>query len=310
MALWPFNKKKDNDDEGRDTPDTTPDTTSGDGYEPVPDAAADEAAAATPGAELAASVEHDAVGGDTGPFDGDSVDIESFDFSDYSTGVLNLGSMKIPLPKESQVQVEMGEKGPRMLHIVTRAGRITPVAFAAPTQGGQWEEASQEIRDGMLRDGLEDAEFVPGPWGREIAASRGENAMRVIGIDGPRWMLRLTLAAPVDKADDLADIARGLAARTFVYRGDDPMLAGTSLPVALPAPLVEQVQKAMKQREEQARLQKQGEQQQIRQHDEEALSDAAEALRKLGINPNPQTGQNPGTDAGQNPGTDQNPDHR
>lgn len=263
MALWPFAKKKDK-DKDKDA-HAEPEVQSEAQPEPQPEA--DAALQSTP---------------DTGPFDGDSVDIEEFDFSDFSTGILNLGSMKIPLPKESQVQVEMGEKGPRMLHIVTRVGRITPVAFAAPTHGGQWEEASQEIHDDMQRDGLDDVRFLDGPWGREVYATKGANAMRVIGVDGPRWMLRLTLAAPQAKADELAEIARGVAARTFVYRGDAPVLAGNSLPVALPAPLVEQVQKAMKKREEQARLQRENDTAQAKRHDDQALNDAAQALRNLG----------------------------
>lgn len=277
MALWPFNKKKDNTQQPESEIPAPPEPA----YEPVPDTAADHAASTEEDADVLPVAEHDAVNGDTGPFDGDSVNIEEFDFTDFSVGVLNLGSMKIPLPKESQVQVEMGEKGPRMLHIVTRVGRITPVAFAAPTQGGQWETASVEIRDGMARDGLDDAGFMSGPWGREVVGSRGDNVMRVIGIDGPRWMLRMTLAAPADKAEELAEIARGVAARTFVYRGDKPMLAGNSLPVALPSQLVDQVQQAMKQREEQARLQKQNDQEQMQRYDDQALNDAAEALRNL-----------------------------
>ena len=314
MALWPFGKKKDDKTEqdtpaaaensaSAQTPETpevpeapsapeapeSPDTTADaelSADAPVADTDADAVAAGTasPAGDAApAVVPHDAVGGDTGPFDGDSVDIEEFDFSDYSTGVLNLGSMKLPLPKGSQVQVEMGEQGPRMLHIVTKVGRITPVAFAAPNQGGQWEDASQEILDGMVRDGMT-PEFVAGPWGREVTAVQGKNTLRILGVDGPRWMLRMTLASTNESAAELADIAHGLAARTFVYRGDEPVLAGNSLPVALPAQLVEQVQKAMKQREEQARLQKQSDQAQSQRHDSQAIDDAAAALRNLGKN--------------------------
>lgn len=68
--------------------------------------------------------------GETGPFDGDTVDINEFDFGDFSSGLLDLGSLKLAVPKDSQVQVEMGEKGPKMLHLVTHYGRLTPIAFA------------------------------------------------------------------------------------------------------------------------------------------------------------------------------------
>lgn len=281
MALWPFGKKKDdNDNQAVPEQDVAAET-----YQPVADTDAD-AAAATPAEDgIPPVVPHDAIGGDTGPFDGDTVAIEDFDFSDYATGVLNLGSMKLPLPKGSQVQVEMGDTGPRMLHIVTKVGRITPVAFAAPTQGGQWDEASQEIHAGMSRDGMTPV-YEEGPWGREVTADHGENSLRIIGIDGPRWMLRMTLASTKNGGEELAEIARGLAARTFVYRGEDPVLAGNSLPVALPSQLVQQVQEAMKQRQEQARIQQKSDQEQTQRHDAQAIDDAADALRNLGRNNN------------------------
>lgn len=267
MALWPFGKKKQNDQEpAAPTPEPA--------EQPVEDTPADQAAAQD---APAASIEHDAVHGATGPFDGDNVNIDDFDFSDFASGVLDLGSMKLAVPQGAQVQVEMGEKGPKMLHLVTTSGRITPVAFAAPTQGGQWETASQDILDGMRREGS-DAGFEPGPWGREVVAAANNNVMRIIGIDGPRWMLRLTVAAPQDKADAAADIARDIAARTFVYRGTDPILAGNSLPVVMPAQLVEQVQKAMEQRAQQNQANQQAAQ---NAQESDAVREAAQALRNL-----------------------------
>lgn len=241
MALWPFGKKKE-----QAAPEAA---------EPVEQveetAGVEEAPEPVAGEDIEAAIEHDAINGDTGPFDGDNVAIEDFDFSDYSTGILNLGSMKLPLPKGSQVQVEMGEKGPKMIHIVTTAGRITPVAFAAPKVSSQWEDSSTEVLEGMRSQGMTDAHYEQGPWGREIVGTGPQAGMRIIGIDGPRWMLRLTLTAPLDKVEELATIGRELAARTFVYRGQDPILAGNSLPVTIPPQLVKQVQDEMKRRQEQ-----------------------------------------------------------
>ena len=96
MALWPFGKKQ---DQPRDTDATEVGESTYE--EPSPEVPAGEA----PDADQGTPVE-----GDTGPFDGDTVNIEEFDFSDFSLGILDLGSMRIPLPKTSQVQVEMGEK--------------------------------------------------------------------------------------------------------------------------------------------------------------------------------------------------------
>lgn len=297
MALWPFGKKKREDAEEEaavweptnrapasadDTPVPAEDTGIVEEPSDQPPVADSEAAVEADGNDGAAVRPHDAIHGDSGPFDGDSVDMDEFDFSDFSAGVLNLGSMRIPMPKGSQVQLEMGETGPRMIHIVTEHGRITPVAFAAPKVSGQWEDASAELLEGIRGQGME-TRYEPGPWGREIVGIGPKATMRVIGIDGPRWMLRMTLAAPTEKADALAELGRELAARTFVYRGQDPILAGNSLPVAVPSQLMQQVQQVMKQRQEQQRATQQQPPVQPSQAsaDKNALNEAAAALQAL-----------------------------
>lgn len=235
MALWPFGKKQ---DQPRDTGVETTGEAQSTYEEPTP--------------EVPEAVEVSSVDSDTGPFDGDTVDISEFDFSDFSLGILDLGSMRIPLPKNSQVQVEMGEQGPKMVHIVTEFGRLTPVVFAAPTSAGQWAEASEQIVQGMTTDGL-DVDVEQGPWGPEVVGSGEHGTIRVIGVEGPRWMVRMTTTAPNGREEGLRDLAREVTARTFVYRGDDPILAGNSLPVVLPQQLVSQVQQAMEQRAADAR---------------------------------------------------------
>lgn len=216
MAFWPFGKKKKKQQEksvessplepkqeqpGAQAPaadaEVAPQTEAAEEASPVEKQ--ETAPAAAPVASAAAGVEaltdYDPVGGSTGPFDGDNVDIEDFDFSDFSDVTLNLGSIRVPLPKESQVQVEMGEQGPKMVHVVTRYGRITPVAFAAPRTGGLWEESSEEIIAGMRAEGMP-VEIQQGPWGQEIVGTGTNGVIRIIGVEGPRWLYRVTLAAP------------------------------------------------------------------------------------------------------------------
>ena len=268
MALWPFGKKKKKQkqenpvassplepkqDQPAAEPEAAPKIEAAEEAAPVeqpvekqeekPEAAPASAPVASAAAGVEALTDYDPVGGSTGPFDGDNVDIEDFDFSDFSNVTLNLGSIRVPLPKESQVQVEMGEQGPKMVHVVTRYGRITPVAFAAPRTGGLWEESSQEIIEGMRAEGMP-VEIQQGPWGQEIVGTGSNGVIRIIGVEGPRWLYRVTLAAPTGSEDQLAEIGRETIARSFVYRGEDPILAGNSLQVVLPAQLAQQVQAA------------------------------------------------------------------
>lgn len=260
MAFWPFGKKKKKQkqenpvessplepkqDQPAAEPEAAPKIEAAEDASPVEkqEAAPASAPVASAAAGVEALTDYDPVGGSTGPFDGDNVDIEDFDFSDFSNVTLNLGSIRVPLPKESQVQVEMGEQGPKMVHVVTRYGRITPVAFAAPRTGGLWEESSQEIIEGMRAEGMP-VEIQQGPWGQEIVGTGTNGVIRIIGVEGPRWLYRVTLAAPTGSEDQLAEIGRETIARSFVYRGEDPILAGNSLQVVLPAQLAQQVQAA------------------------------------------------------------------
>lgn len=268
MALWPFGKKKDQptSEQPQDNRAAAPAEESN----PFDDEVSEDSAAVndTVDAEdedLTSDFNedepdpiHDAVNGETGPFDGDQVQFTDFDFSDFSAGVLNLGSLLVPLPKGSEVQVEMGPEGPKMLHILTKHGRVTPVAFAAPATAGQWKESTKDIIRGMKRDGL-DVVVERGPWGRELVGTmeNGGGVVRILGVDGPRWMLRMTMAAPKESADEMAHLAREITARTFVNRGSQPILAGNSLPVALPKPLAEQVQQEMARRRKAAQEQPQ-----------------------------------------------------
>ena len=142
----------------------------------------------------------------------------------------------------------MDGNGPRMLHIVTPYGRITPVAFAAPRSEGQWRQTTKELAEGMRNDGLI-VHIEHGPWGREIVGLAPEATIRIIGADGPRWMLRMTIAAPNATADQMTELGRDVVARTFVYRGDEPIFAGQPLPVSLPDKLAIKVQQAMEKRQ-------------------------------------------------------------
>lgn len=183
---------------------------------------------------------------DFGPFDGDTVNFQDFDFSDFAAGALDLGSMLIPVPHGGEVKVDMGPEGPQMIHLEIDGGRITPIAFAAPRNGDLWAESVEETVAGMTKDGL-DVHVEDGPWGQEICAVAGEGQMRLIGVNGPRWMFRATLAGEKSKADELAKVAREIIARTFIRRGKDPIPAGQPLPVLMPQAMADALQEQLQQ---------------------------------------------------------------
>ena len=172
-----------------------------------------------------------------GPFDED-------DAPDDGLARLDLGSVRLPLPPDAQVQVEMDPAGPlRAVHVLTPNGRFTVSAYAAPKSGELWPEVSGELADQLDGDGARVRREI-GEWGTELVAFVNEVLLRFVGVDGPRWMLRAVSAGPKDTsakaAEELRDIVRG----TVVVRGNQPMPVRTPLALSVPAEIAQYIEQA------------------------------------------------------------------
>ncbi|GAA4533081.1 DUF3710 domain-containing protein [Mycobacterium paraffinicum] len=174
-----------------------------------------------------------------GPFDID-------DFEDPSVAELarlDLGSVLIPMPEAGQLQVELTETGvPSAVWVVTPNGRFTIAAYAAPKTGGLWREVASELADSLRNDSAK-VSIKDGPWGREVVGS-ASGAVRFIGVDGYRWMIRCVINGPHETMEALEQEARGALADTVVRRGDTPLPVRTPLTVQLPEPMAQQLREA------------------------------------------------------------------
>ncbi|MEU0537828.1 DUF3710 domain-containing protein [Amycolatopsis tolypomycina] len=170
-----------------------------------------------------------------GPFD-------VADFEDDGIPRIDLGSVKVPVPDGSQVQVEMDPEagGVRAVHVVTEQGQITVSAYAAPRSGGLWREVSSELADQLRSDGAK-VTIGRGVWGLEISAIIGDVALRFVGVDRPRWMLRGVIAGPQSEAAAAVEVLREIVRRTIVDRGDAPMPVRTPLTITLPEAVAEHI---------------------------------------------------------------------
>jgi hypothetical protein len=172
-----------------------------------------------------------------------------FDLGDFddpaaaAAGRLDLGSVLIPVPAGGQLQVEVTETGvPSAVWIVTANGRYTVAAYAAPKTGGLWREVATELAESLRKDGAK-VSIQDGPWGREVAGV-ASGAVRFIGVDGYRWMIRCVVNGTLDSVDALAEEAREALADTVIRRGDTPLPVRTPLPVQLPEPMAAQLREA------------------------------------------------------------------
>lgn len=174
-----------------------------------------------------------------GPFD-----IDDFDDPAVATlARLDLGSVLVPMPEGAQVQVELTETGvPSAVWLVTANGRFNIAAYAAPKSAGLWREVAAELADALRKDSA-NVTIVDGPWGREVIGT-ATGAVRFIGVDGYRWMVRCVVNGAHETMEALTEQARNALADTVVRRGDTPLPVRTPLQVQLPEPMAEQLRAA------------------------------------------------------------------
>ncbi len=151
--------------------------------------------------------------------------------------LLDLGSVRLPLPPDARLRPEVETTGAlRAVHVLVPVGRLTVSAFAAPRAGGLWAELAEELVGILQADGAT-VRRDRGEWGRELVAKTGDTIARVIGVDGPRWMLRGVGTGPAGLSRHLHGLLRDMVRRTVVVRGENPLPVRTLLPLRLPEDL-------------------------------------------------------------------------
>jgi hypothetical protein len=168
---------------------------------------------------------------------------DAADAPDDDVQRLDLGGLKVPVPPQTEVRVEVSPEGQVVAATLVKGQSAMQIsAFAAPRTEGIWFEVREEIAT-ALREGGGRADEVDGALGVELRAAvptevPGRGRMlapaRFVGVDGPRWFLRAMLTGPA--ATDTAvsaELEEALRA-VVVVRGSDPMAVRDPLPLRLP----------------------------------------------------------------------------
>ena len=172
-----------------------------------------------------------------GPHDADSL-------PDDGVERIDLGSLLIqPEPgRELRMQVDDASGAVQAVMLVGEDGALELRAFAAPRNGDLWSDVRPQISADMVARGgtATDAE---GPFGPELQCQiqvqrtdgqTGVQPSRVMGINGPRWLLRATLLGRPALEPELAVEWEEALTRVAVRRGDQAMPVGEPLPIVLP----------------------------------------------------------------------------
>ncbi|EFQ84181.1 hypothetical protein HMPREF0063_10897 [Aeromicrobium marinum DSM 15272] len=169
---------------------------------------------------------------------------------DEAPGYVDLGALKVRVRMGLNIQMPTdGDAGTiGSVVLVTNDAGLELRAFAAPRSGGLWDEVRADLTAEV--DRLEgEHEEVEGPFGTELrirvpvtlpSGEAGFQPSRIVGVDGPRWMLRGTFlgSAALDPESDelLADALRDV----IVVRGDEPRAVREALLLTLPSGAVRQ----------------------------------------------------------------------
>ncbi|GAA1542639.1 DUF3710 domain-containing protein [Nocardioides humi] len=172
-----------------------------------------------------------------GPFDVDEL-------PDDGVTRLDLGSILVAPTADRELRVQVDEKSGavRAVLLASEAGALELRAFAAPRNGDLWSEIRPQIAADAARRGGTATERE-GRFGTELVCevrmtradgATGTQTSRVIGINGPRWLLRATLLGDPAREPEAAEAWEAAIAQVAVRRGAHAMPVGEQLPLSLP----------------------------------------------------------------------------
>jgi hypothetical protein len=177
-----------------------------------------------------------------GPYDSTEVEPELLEAEDR----IDLGALVITgMPgMELRLQVDEQSNEVQAVLLVLEDSALELRAFAAPKKAGIWSEVRREIAAEATRMGGTASE-TEGPFGTELVlvvpVEDPENGQifsqtsRVIGIDGPRWLLRGTVLGRAAVEPEAAPPMEESLRNVVVVRGSEPMAPREALGLRLPA---------------------------------------------------------------------------
>lgn len=174
----------------------------------------------------------------TGPFDVD-------DLPDDGLERVDLGALLIHPEPGVELRLQVDERT-GVVQSAVLAGPDAALelrAFAAPRGGDLWSDMRARLAADVATKGGTTSERT-GRFGTELlcqlpgaeapGAAGGVQHSRVLGITGPRWLLRATLVGQAAH-DTEAGTWEDIVARVAVRRGAAAMPPGDQLPLVVPA---------------------------------------------------------------------------
>lgn len=179
------------------------------------------------------------------PRDADEVDLAGDGVERVDLGSLLLESVP---GTEIRLQVSEETREVQAALIAGEDGAVELKPFAAPRGEDFWEEVRPRIAADVAQHGGTATEDQ-GTFGPELSCqlpvttSEGQQAVqasRILGINGPRWLLRATFLGTPATDPEAAQAWEPVLRTVVVRRGSEAMAAGAALPIVMPPEAAEQ----------------------------------------------------------------------
>lgn len=171
-------------------------------------------------------------GDERGPWDVDDENVPDYD--EY----LDMGAYYLPFLQGIELRVKANRATQQVLGTTITYGSssVEIEAFAAPKTLGLWDDVRAD-----LLEANKDAKEADGVFGTEltlpVVVKGGRKVVtRIVGVDGPRWMLRGIFSgkAATDPDGDEAKALNQLFSNIVVERGEDPLAPRDLIPMHPP----------------------------------------------------------------------------
>lgn len=159
--------------------------------------------------------------------------------------LLDAGALWLPTLEGATVQFSVDKRRKLVLGVVYVKGNsaLQLQVFAAPKSSGLWDDIRAELISAIAAQGGKSQE-AEGEYGPEVhaimpaAGSKGQkptNHVRYAGIDGPRWLLRVTVTGRGSTDDEAAStLMHEVLDKIVVVRGQTPHPPRELLELAIP----------------------------------------------------------------------------
>lgn len=154
---------------------------------------------------------------------------------------IDLGALRIVPRPGLQMRLEVDQTSKRVVAVTLEheGSTVQLQPFAAPRSEGIWASVRSVLTTQLERQGatVTEAEGQLGPELRGALPPAQDGAardVRVVGVDGPRWMLQGLIAGPAATDESALTALLDIYRATVVVRGDLPMPPRELIPLHPP----------------------------------------------------------------------------